>query len=526
MKSIVNKGYNTHHHKRKEFYHGVSRRRNDFRIKNSVFLRVLCGFFILKFTVLYNTAGKALKKFLIAAVLAGFICPFLNAQDGVNSISSNGGASAAAQPSQNAIEASRMATIKYGTETEIAELIQTLKNEKSDYLDDELAALIEGTRNQKILSGVFSFFADREKSGLEDRALRAINERDLENGETVLSAIDYLGRVKAGQAEETLKEVLNSQERRLMNAAFRALGQVSRAGQSEGEDAGEFLIDYYTNRDPGDENRRDIIAAIGETGSAQGVSFLSSIALDNDERVPLRMAALDSLAKIGNPDGLEAVLAAVSANNPNVRSSAVAALGPFSGEKVESSILEAFRDSYYRTRIAAAQASRERKLETAIPYLKFRAERDEVPQVKEEAIRALGAIGTDETLEILNSLFIERKNSERVRMAAAEALMKNAPDRYLSQLIIELDEAKTKNLTPLYNGFLKILGEARGAANFESIARRLLQSGGVVEKSYAMDMAANNNLAGLSDELKKLTQDKNEGLARKARRTLEKLGIE
>ena len=435
-------------------------------------------------------------------------------------------AAPAVQSAQNPVEAARLATIKYGTETEIAALIQTLKNEGADYLDNELITLINGTRNQKILSGVFSFFAEREKSGLEERALRAINERDLEAGETVLSAIDYLGKVKAGQAEDALKELLDSRERRLMNAAFRALGRVGRAGQGEGDEAAEYLVDYYKNRDPGDENRRDIIAAIGETRSAKGVEFLTAIVTDNDERIPLRIAAIDSLAKIGNSGGLEAILSAVTANDPNVRSSAVAALGPFSGEKVDNAILEAFRDSYYRTRIAAAQASRERSLEAAIPYLKFRSERDEVPQVKDEAIRALGAIGTDQALEILNSLFIERKNADRVRLAAAEALMKNSPDKYLSRMIIELDESKLKNQMSLYNGFLKIIGEVRAAEKTEAITRRFLQSGSVIEKSYGLDMAANNNLTTLSDEIKKISEEKNEGLARKARRTMEKLGIE
>jgi hypothetical protein len=53
-----------------------------------------------------------------------------------------------------------------------------------------------------------------------------------------------------------------------------------------------------------------------------------------------------------------------------------------------------------------------------------------------------------------------------------------------------------------------------------------MASGGIIEKSYALDMAANNMLLGLSEEIKTLSTDKNEGLARKARRTMEKLGMQ
>jgi hypothetical protein len=60
----------------------------------------------------------------------------------------------------------------------------------------------------------------------------------------------------------------------------------------------------------------------------------------------------------------------------------------------------------------------------------------------------------------------------------------------------------------------------------ERLTRRFLQSGGIMEKLYGLDMAVNNELKNLSAEIKALTADKNESLARKARRTAERLGIE
>jgi len=427
------------------------------------------------------------------------------------------------------VEPSRLAIIKYGTETEIAALIQSLRTENADYLDNELVALIENTRNQKILSGVFAFFGDREKSGLEDRAIRAIEERDDEATETVLSAVEYLGKVKSAKAAPVIMDLLDTQERRFLNTSFRALGRASSGNKELADETADFLIDYYTNRDPGDDNRRELIVAIGATGSEAGVALLGEIASNTDERMPLRIAALDALSKVGDKNGLEAILSCISTNEPNVRSAAVAALGPFSGENVDKAILDAFRDSYYRTRIAAAQASRTRRLEAAVPYLKLRAERDDVANVKEEAIRALGEIGNAEAISVLDGLFSERKNSDRVRLNSGEMLMKTAGEKNLPRLIAELDEAKLKNQTTLYNGFLKIVGEAKiqgDTTEMENLTRRFLQNGGIMEKLYGLDMAANNNLKSLSVEIKALSNDKNESLARKAKRTAEKLGIE
>jgi hypothetical protein len=318
----------------------------------------------------------------------------------------------------DSVEAARLNTIKYGTETEIAALIQTLKTEGADYLDNEIVVLVENTRNQRILSGAFSFFGEREKGGLELRAIRAIEERDSERNETILASIDYLGRIKYRSASSVLQKLIEGGERRFVNTAIRAYGRVSGSGgdASPSPDAVEYLVDYYENSVSEDDSRREVIVALGTVGSSGAMEFLADIASDGDAKPTLRMAALESIAKIatasgGTQTGLDAVLDAVGAVDPNVRAAAVSALGPFSGDAVDTAILDAFRDSNYRSRLAAAQAARQRKLAAAVPYLKFRAERDEVPAVKDDSIRALGAIADGESLNVLESLFIERKTA-------------------------------------------------------------------------------------------------------------------
>ncbi|MDR2741677.1 MAG: HEAT repeat domain-containing protein [Treponema sp.] len=424
--------------------------------------------------------------------------------------------------SQKTVVEQRLDTIRFGTENEIAALVQTLKNENSGDLDDALAALVQNTMNRNILSGVFSFFGERAKEGLEDRTLRALEDWDIEAADAVLSAVDYLGKLKVEAAIAPLKALLDAEERRFMSAAFKSLGRIGGGVPGESEEITRYLIDYYTNRNPGDENRRDIIAALGETGSPEGIELLSEIAGNNDERVPLRMAALEALAKIGSAAGRDAVLAGAASQDPNVRAAAVSALGPFDGPEVTAVILEAFRDSFYRTRIGAAQAAGTRKLQEAVPYLAYRAERDDVPQVKDEAIKALGAIGTPEAKAVLVSFFGERKNSDRVRILASEMLMRDYAEAYAEKLVAELDDAKGRNQTALYNGFLRVISSAK-APSLEAVTRRFLASGGVIEKSCALDMTANNEFRGLLEEVRALTDPKNGNLAHKAQVTLEKL---
>ncbi|MDR2053155.1 MAG: HEAT repeat domain-containing protein, partial [Treponema sp.] len=135
-----------------------------------------------------------MKAFAVMVLLLLFAAPLFSEEtEGVqagetkNAGAGNAGAKTdgdAAASAQKSVEEQRLETIRYGTENEIASLIQTLKTENAVYFDDELIALVQGTLNRNILTGVFTFFGDRGKGGLEERALKAVTEWDGEANET------------------------------------------------------------------------------------------------------------------------------------------------------------------------------------------------------------------------------------------------------------------------------------------------------------------------------------------------------
>ena len=420
----------------------------------------------------------------------------------------------------------RMDIINFGTETEVSNLITTIRNERDYSLDEMLIEVAKTSRNRNIMTGIFSFFGEREQKGLEQRAITIIYERDTEVNDVVLAAINYLGWVNAVEGLDALIEVFNSGEIRFLNTVIRALGRAARGDAASSDRTAELLLNYYINENPSNENQREIIIALGETGSSISVSFLSDIIRNPDERFGLVMAALESLGKIADPDGLDAIIEAVAATDPNVRASAIAALGPFSGEQVDNAILDGFRDSFFRTRIGAAQASGSRKLEAAVPFLRFRAENDENIQVRDEAVKALGAIWSGESIVVLESIVQNRRGNDRLRILAGEMLLQNSPLDYTGQIITELEEARTSNQTVLYNGFLRILGPVI-SPELESLASRFLANGSVIEKLYALDMAANNNFVSLEEAIRSCLDERRNGvsIARRAETTLEKLGL-
>ncbi|MDR1903887.1 MAG: HEAT repeat domain-containing protein [Treponema sp.] len=461
-----------------------------------------------------------MKNFFLTGLIFLILIEMLQAE--ILSSSGNNTEKSGAAGNEQSIKDERMDIIRYGTETEIASLIRTLKEEKTYYLNEELVRLSENTENSSIIVGIFSFFSDQETRDVEKRAIRILEERDEVSNETVFAAINYLGVIRNEEAIGYLQDILGADEQRFRSAALRTMGKLANGNRGRADETADFLIDYYNNKNPGNEDQREIIVSIGESRSSAGVSFLSDLIENNDERAVIRIAAVEALAKIADPEGLPAIIYAVSSNDPNIRSTAVASLGPFNDDTVDKAILDGFRDSYYRTRIAAAKAAKDRKLEAAVPYLRFRAEKDEVPTVKEEAIKALGSIFSGEARETLNKLFSERKNSDSVRVLAAEMLIEQDAGGYVDALITELDEAKKRHYTNLYNGFLRTLGKAK-TGKLEGTVLRFLSSGDVTEKFYALDIVVNNGFRGLIPEIQKLTDEKNGNLSRKAKVTLEKL---
>ncbi|MDR1232380.1 MAG: HEAT repeat domain-containing protein [Spirochaetaceae bacterium] len=355
----------------------------------------------------------------------------------------------------NADAEKRRDTIRYGTDNEIATLIGTLRTEKTGDFDQDLVELADSTSNNAILTGLLSFFAEREQGGLEQRALAILDDYEDNRNDIVLGAIDYLGKVKSGGAAQALIPVLDADSGPLTNTAIRAYGRI--ASVDGGDEAADYLIAYYRDREPANETQREIVSALGETGSRNTTEFLVGLIGNQEERYVLRMAALEAVGKIGDENAKEAVINAVLADDPNVRSSAIGALGSFDGDDVEKAILDAFRDSFFRTRLGACEAAGKRKLATAIPYLRYRALNDEAVTVRDEAIRALGAVGSSEAAGVLEEIFEGERNADRIRSLAAEMLVKQNPDAYTAKVTAAMEDAKKKNRAALAAGFERAL---------------------------------------------------------------------
>ncbi|MDR0526522.1 MAG: HEAT repeat domain-containing protein [Spirochaetaceae bacterium] len=418
-------------------------------------------------------------------------------------------------------ESAERDVLRYGTDNEISELIKSLKKDNSSYLDDALVSLLKSTKNSVIKSQVISFFAERGKEGVEDEALSLIEKREDAEPAAVLAAIDYIGKVKYSGAQKTLRQLLEDDDERWKNPALRAIGAAAGKSKADSADTAKFLIEYYKTKSPPEDTMREIITALGEAGSDAATDFLTEIITGNETSV-LTVAAIGAAAKIGDKAALSTIIGALSAKEPNVRAAAVEALGDFEGADVNEAVLDAFRDSYWRTRLAAIKSAGKRKLAAAVPYLKFRAEKDEAATVREEAVRSLGAIGNKAAADALEELFDGKRVSDKVKTTAALMLIQTDAGAYAEKIIAAFDEARRLGQKQFATGLLTALGKAK-TEKVRTFTGRLFASKDAVDKAFALELCALNGFSNYRPEVQRLTSEQNSGLSRKARETLQKL---
>lgn len=420
---------------------------------------------------------------------------------------------ASEEDSVEKLDSARRNTVKYGTDAEIVSLIAALESEKVDSLDRDLIGLVETASGTKIVDSIFSYLANGRKAGAESRAVRILENRDREANSNVDSAIRYLASVKHRAAAPLLRGILDAEEERFSPAAARALGYCGD------EDDAEFLVAYRQDRDPPEAVSGEIIFALGELKSEKASEFLIDL-LSNPETKPSRkIAAVESLGKIGTKDAQDPLLDALRDQDANVRAAALSAVAAFSGKKIETAIVESFRDSFYKVRLAAAKAAGEKKLEEAIPFLKYRAERDDVAAVKEESVRALGSIGSEEAVEILSGFFVDKKTPERIRVAAAKAVLEKDSRKHARTVIEAMNQAKADKKTSLYNSLAKAVSTTK-STEFEEQAKLFLSSPDIVDRHYGLDLVILNGYTSLKAQIEPLAKDANASIARKAKKAL------
>jgi FOG: HEAT repeat len=411
--------------------------------------------------------------------------------------------------------------IAYGLEGEITDLVATLANDNDDSCNQDLLALFSKTRSSTIRESILGLFAKQKKTDLRDYSLSVLDDPYDTKKTTVAAVFSYAVDAQLKDALPAIRKILSNENSDYRDQAINALGKLGEA-----EDA-KLLADYIDGDFPGDEKQRliirqNVMAALGSLKSAETLDKLTKIAEDENENASIRATAATAVGAIGKPESIPLLVKLFESSDPMLRAASVASLATYSSKEAVDTVIEGFKDSYYKVRLESISAAQKLKLPETVPYILYRAKSDPVKNVQLAAYDALGTFNDSDANAWLKSVFLDDKKPDEIRVKACGVLMKNNFDFIFPDVekVVTVVLKDDKKIWLRYE-----IGKLIAATDNQAtslIAQSYLSHKDATTRSLGLDMYSKNKYASLKASVEAIAADEKQGaLQRRAKKILE-----
>ena len=226
-----------------------------------------------------------------------------------------------------------------------------------------------------------------------------------------------------------------------------------------------------------------------------------------------RMYACAALAKIKDSSSVAPLVKAANDADPNVRTSALEALGFFAAEggdaaaeTAKGAIAEGLRDSYAKARIAACKAAAVGKVDKALPFLRYKAQSDPEKAVRSEACRSLAVLGGD-SFVFLRERLEDGKEDSTLRTLCFGILARYDPEGSKTTLEGRLKAEMAEKDRSFFTALAREVANADKAPGIGSLARILLSDKDYLIRIAAIEWIRKNKSQDLKGDLERLSKD-------------------
>ena len=415
----------------------------------------------------------------------------------------------------------RLNTLRFGIDSEVISLIDTLAEEKDDTYQEELLTIYSTTINEKLKKRIVIFFNDQDlELGIEPFFEELEEQWDQEMDESLLlSIVEYLSSRQRDEITRFFaEELLSSRDNDIFIAAVNALGE---SGNSTFTDQ---LQEELDSSDISVNTRSALISALGKLGDEDSIQTLKDLLSDSGEEKSVRWRAATALGEIGGDESLNALISVLDDPDPLLRSKAIEALGNFTGKEAEAALIQALRDSFWRVRVSAAKSLGSSRSTEGVDILIYKAEHDpDSRNVRIAAIEALGEIGNSASIEFLKQHYLNKKSPLSTRSRAISVLLETAPGEATNAIQSVFKEEDLSSTTPIVKETARILS-LRKSRNLSELYRSMLESG---EKDLILDALRGiriNTMKEMAGDIEKLLESEPERIVQStAEKVLESL---
>lgn len=435
---------------------------------------------------------------ILAMVCLGLFGMPLSAQQG-------GAAPKVSGREQSLIDLDRE-TLSFGIDSQVLDLLKTLSGQPIAALNPDVKRLFEQSANPEVQIAALDYLRSvrdwtAQKGAID--LLRQYQQGGNLGERIVVSAVRYLRDSKDGAANPLFVKLTDDPNSAIAQAAIDALGKSGDHSYAPKLIADLLSSDFPSGLKP------DLLLALGELRAEDAVAPLITIAKNPDEQTTMREYACYALGRIGNPDSLPTIIEVYRSKNDYLRAYAVSALSGFSGPRVDSLLIEALKDDFWRVRENAAQSLGKRKVAQAVPILEYKAKYDPTANVRLAAVTALGKIGGMGAIGYLRTLFANDNVDPSLRETALDSLVASdlAGSIATIQKVISSLWARQPD-SPFLDFVCKQLSEAKSPI-LQSIFLKFLDGPTLNIKIYGIRGIMNNGFTGLRSSIVPLSTDKN-----------------
>ncbi len=413
--------------------------------------------------------------------------------------------------------------LKFGIDTEILEVIKSIKKREVEVLDPELIEVLSRSLNSDVRVAVLDYFREENNKAARDVAVRLLTQYDeLENSLTI-ALLRYLSEIGASESTSIMIELVDHHEVSVATAAIKALGKQSFDSRKRDEVA-EMLLERLKDEEFEKVLKQEIILSLGSLRSQRAVDDLIEVMAEPTEDKVARMYAADSLGKIGDERAINPLKDLFSEEDALLRAYAASALANFDPDRVVDYLMEGLRDSNWKVRVASAEGLAKSSSAKAIDILVYKARKDPVQKVRTAACEALGEIGSPRALQSLRDLYSNEAQSVEIRIACLDVLVKKDLGRSIGTIKAVIQkQIDSSQLAARVLEFTAVrLGEAK-SPDLKPIYRMLFASKNLTARVHAIRGILHNrfeDMKGLLIQASK--EDAHAGVRREARVALEK----
>ncbi|AYE36657.1 hypothetical protein DB313_04260 [Borrelia turcica IST7] len=389
--------------------------------------------------------------------------------------------------------------ISYGLDTQVIEIVKSLKRSGDSEYNSLLEKRLQKTFNIELKAAILDLFLSLKYRGGVDAANYILDNYESKRypNNLINGAILYLKELgNKDDLKKVLIDILENKEGNIVATAAYYLGEISAIEYAKN------MMDIYDKYSGNDGARAAILIALGKSNAFEYENKIYEISMDTYENATIKASAIKALSYLVPEKITEnaELYLQNNNNNSNIKIAIIEALSRDISLKSKEVLQDFLRDSDETLRVRAVNAIKGHGDISAREALVYKIKSDPSFKVREASGKALVDMGSG--YEEIRSIILDPTIENNFKLTMFNYLLdKNVGSAFL----VALELLKKENInkpSKILTDVAVLLAAKKG--NFDDFYSKIINSKNVDLRNLAIKGAVYNRSSALASRLKEI----------------------